>query len=401
MPLSEPSAKIQEFIGLNNKSEPRTMVPGELTKADNVDLDDRKRLRRRRGSDLALALSNLASTWATPDESRLFAIADGVLYEIVGDHGSLGAIELATGLDDGETYWDWDTSRIFVSNDAVDLVIDGRDAYPLAIPKPNAPVVSVGDGSLSAGRYLVAVVLEDSRGRQGGASSIVQVDLEDDSALIVEPQAVPSAFTARIYASRANDTVVRQLPLQVAIYEDISQLGAVLEEPQYSGHDPFPGGPIAYHAGRLWKGVRGAFGESTGLVSSSFPFWPHLFEYGPGDFMVNGRVVALSDVQQAALLVGTDRGIWRHSLDEGLVQVADYGMVPGRQITKTRDEMAYFWTQHGICRAFPFEELTDQAVSAPPGARCSVGLVEHAGFARIVAMTSLDGGDGDSADNPR
>ena len=55
-------------------------------------------------------LADLSSAWATPDESRLFAVAGGALYELRGS--TLDPIELATGLDDGETYWDWDGERI-------------------------------------------------------------------------------------------------------------------------------------------------------------------------------------------------------------------------------------------------------------------------------------------------
>lgn len=392
MPKSEPSVSVTEFVGLNNKSEPRAMVPGELVLADNIDIDDRKKIRRRRGYATALELADLSSAWVTPDESRLFAIAAGTLYEIRGTALELTA--LATGLSENETYWDWDGERVFVSNDAVDLVIDDDTAYELAIPAPLTPLVLRISGDLPAGRYLVAAVLEDARGRQGGACEITSVDLPDESGLQLTAYA-ESGFTTRLYVSRTNDTVLRQASDQI---RSIDQLGAPLEEMQYAGFAPPPGGPIAYHAGRLMKGMDGPE-AGTGLVAASFPFWAHLFGFGSYDFLVPGRVTGLADVQQVAMLVGTEKGIFRHSLDEGLSRMADYGMVPGQPITKDSSGMAYCWTDEGVCRAFPFENLTSQAVSVAPGHRCAVGIVEQAGFNRFVALTRHNGTS--AQDNPR
>ncbi|MCW5586921.1 MAG: hypothetical protein KIS75_12370 [Chromatiales bacterium] len=380
MALSEPSAKVTEFIGLNNRAEPRAMTPGELVQADNVDIDDRKKLRRRRGFAESLVLADLSSAWATPDESRLFAVAGGALYELRGS--TLDPIELATGLDDGETYWDWDGERIFVSNANGDLIIDGETAYGLAIPRPAPPVVTPVTGDLPAGRYLAAVVLEDAQGRQGGASDFVVTTVEEGAGLQIAAQLVPAGYTARLFLSRANDTVLRQAAQQVTSLE---QLGAALEEQQLAGFAPVAGGPIAWHAGRLAKKIDH---ENHCLVVFSCPYWPHLFEYGPLDFAVPGHIRVLEDVQSQALLVGTDLAIWRHHLDEGLQQVADYGVPAGMPAAKNRDGMVYLMTNRGLCRALPFENLTDMVVSIDPGTRAAVGIVEHAGFTRALALTS-------------
>jgi len=391
MPLSEPSAKISEFVGLNNRAEPRAMRPGELTVADNVDLDDRKKIRRRRGYSSALTLSNLTALWATPDEERLFAVAAGSLYEIRGEYA---AVELAGGLSDEETYWDWDGERVFVSNTARDMVIHGETAYPLVVPRPmSGPSFVVVDGNLPAGRYLIAVLHEDIDGRQGGASPVVVVQLEDNQGLQIIPQAPVAGYETRYLATRANGTELRRA-YEGPAFTDLGQLGAALEDAQYAGFDPVAGGPIAYHAGRLWKGLsQGA----SGLVAASHPYWTHLFEYGRNDFMVPGRITGLADVQRDHLLIGTSRGVWVNNLESGLTQLTDYGMPAGQAITRDRNGVVYFWTVRGICRALPFENLSEQVLAAAPGERAAVGVVEDAGFARLLTLTRDDGGTPDNS----
>lgn len=160
--LSEPAVQLRKFTGLNNKAEPLLMVPGELTQADNIDIDDRFGVRRRRDSRRDVPMTALTSAWATPDEERMFVVEAGNLLEIVSENGD--TVQLASGLDGLETYWATDGERVFVSNNAVDIVVERDVAYPLAVPSLESMVdVSVVGGDLPAGRYLVAAVLEDSR----------------------------------------------------------------------------------------------------------------------------------------------------------------------------------------------------------------------------------------------
>lgn len=374
---SEPAVRIREFLGLNNRAEPRTMVPGELVTADNVDLDDRKKLRRRRGHSRLATLTNVTSMWATPDEERLFIVDDGKLYEAKGNAPAL--VELTDGLDTDETYFDWDGSQVFVSNGAKDVLISGELAVRFAIPQPLTPYVTVGTGDLPAGRYLVGAVLEDSIGRQSGISALIEVSVPDNSALNIE--AVAQSLTARIYVSRANDTVLRRLVSGDSKFANLEQLGPVLEEVQYDAFPPGAGGPIAYWQGRVAKAY---VHDNVSIITLSHPYWPHLFQLGPQDFTVQGSVTALAAVGPN-LLIGTTKAIYQHNV-EGLLQVADYGMPSGHNVVISPRGIAYLWTDRGFCRAFPFEPLTESVLAPYPGDKASVGIVEDAGFARLVAL---------------
>jgi len=281
-----------------------------------------------------------------------------------------------------------------VSNQASDYVIDGETAYPMAIPRPEAPVPRETTGSLAAGRYLVCVCLRDAQGREGPASDLSLIELTSEAGIAIEPQGTPSGYTAVIFITRTNDTMLRRT--NTTLVESIDQLGSVIEQPQLNGFAPEAGGPVAWHMGRLWKG------GFLGLVSSSFPYWPHLFAYSSNDFRVPGDIIrTLADVQQASLLVGTEQGIWRYHIEEGLQQVADYGVVEGHNLVYDDDGSVFLWTDEGMARAFPFENLTNSRISVPPGARCTVGMVKEGGFTRVVSIAELDGGLGNDADNPR
>lgn len=393
MNRSEPSIKLAEFAGLNNKAEPRVLPPNAFTTAVNIDLDDARKIRRRRPYAELLPVAGLTALWATPDESRAFAIIDGILYELVGDTPDLIALRADVG--DGEAYWDWDGSRVFVSLKGGDLVVDGKTVMPLTIPRPAPPRLTLIDGDLPAGRYLVAAVNEDIYGRQSGASDLVPIVLEAPGGIQIEPQAASANHAVRLFVTGTNGSVLHRL--YGAHYRDLEQMGEPLDGAQYNAVDGPAGGPVAFHAGRLWKAM--PF-DGTTVVTPSQPFWHHLFAYGPESFQVQGTPTGLAEAA-GALLIGTSAGIWRYHIDEGLAQIAHYGMPGGQPIVKDKSEVAYFWTNRGLCRAFPFENLTDTNVSAAPGARCAVGIVEEGGFSRVVAVTGLSPGVGDRANNPR
>jgi len=371
------------------------MRPGELTQADNIDIDDRQRIRRRRDSRKVIDMPGLTAAWATPDESRLFLVISGTLYEVSGS--ALGLIALANNLSDNETHWATDGERVYVSNESGDLVIDGGEAYSMAIPIPIPPLISIVSGNLPAGRYLATMALEDPRGRQGPACEIVAITaLSDGAGLQFYLPDIPAGYTPRYFVSRMNDDALRHA---AQVVHDIDQLGAVMEEQQYDGQVPPAGGPIAWSGGRLWKGIDG-MSDGTGMVVASDPYWPHIFHFGTYDFITPGKVTALADMERAGLLVGTDRRILVNSLDEGLNELADYGVIPGQSLAFDDNGVVYFWTTRGLCRALPFENLTDSRVSVPPGDRCAVGIVRSCGFERVVTLTRVRASKANEADNP-
>lgn len=399
--LSEPSIKVKEFAGLNNKAEPRAMQPGELVRADNVDIDDRNRMRRRRGYQQSIAAaSEITAAWNTPDETRMFIIDGGDLKEYV----ELGVTRtLASGFAETEAYFADAGDRYFVSCGGR-LGFIYEDTYQdLLIPTPETPLIGVLDGDLYQGRRLVATVLETADGRQGGASAIQAVTVGESQGLTVLAQDEPG-YTTRIYVSGPNGDQLRYAGSisaggQILITDDSQLSGDVLDGAQVNASSPpTPDGPIVYINGRL---LITAADRSAGVtyLFRSLPFWPHLFTPWMDAETVHGTVLMLAE-SGGAVVVGTDRGIFASSDEGGLAQLVDYGVVPGPTPLRPRTGSAvYFWTHEGLCRALPFENLTDARVSAPPGDRAHVGLVSEGGFDRIVVGTQV--GSENKASNPR
>ncbi len=389
---SEPAFPVQQFVGLNNKAEPRAMRPGELVQADNIDIDDRLKIRRRRGFASAKAVAGIHGAWSTPDEDRAFVCAGGTLFEIVGD--DLDLIELATGLGSGEVYFAWDGVTIYANGSGGSVVVQGRTAKQLAIPTPNRPVVSALPGELPAGRYLVTAIFEDADGRQGGAANLAEISLSDRGAIQIAAWD-GAGYTVRFAVSQPNGTVCRfiQQTGSVVVCEHLAQLGAPIEEVQYAAYPPPAGGPIAWHQGKLY-GCQYKSDDKISEIYFSKPFWPHLTHRHLDSFYVPGEVVFLVSIENAGLLIGTNKAIWIITLEDQLDMVAEVACVPGPQSWyRDEDDTVFFWTEEGMCSAMPFNRITDTVLAPAPGARCAVGFIEDGGFERLMACTEVTADD--------
>jgi len=399
--LSEPSLKVKKFTGLNNKAEPRTMSPGELVRADNVDIDDRNAVRMRRGHVLALAGSSITAAWASEDESRMFLIDSGELQEFNGE----AKLTLASGFSADEAYFADAGDRYYVSCGTRLGIITADGYVDLVVPTPDTPQAVAGPGNLGAGRWLVAAVHRAPDGRQGAASQIQQIILEEDQGLDITIDPV-SGFETLVYCSKQNGDqlfyagVVDGGSVHIT---NLSQVGGdVLDNAQIMGGEPpVPSGPIAYFGGQLYVTV---IDRPSGLsyIFRSEPFWTHLFSAWRDVETIHGQVRMLTAVPEG-VIVGTNRSVFALS-EGGLTTLAEYGVVPGQTAFLDRaTDNVYFWTVEGICRALPFENLTESRLSAPPGDRCFVGLIREGGFGRLVVGTAIADGEGDGTvpSNPR
>jgi len=93
----------------------------------------------------------------------------------------------------------------------------------------------------------------------------------------------------------------------------------------------------------------------------SRPDYPHEFRLEKDFILVPGRVTMLANLAQG-LVIGTDRAVFIDPIDAPLERVADYG-VPVGALAHDDLNRVHFWTERGLCRAFPFENLTDKALA--------------------------------------
>lgn len=374
------------------------MNPGELVRADNVDIDDRKRLRRRKGIEKVVSSTAITACWASRDESRLFFIENGTLKALVAvDH----LVDIESGFSDAEAYFEDAGDRYFLAcGDRLGYIDDINQWHDLAVNKPQEPNVGVTAGGLHAGRRLVAAVSEAADGRQGPACRVQSIDLTEGQGLYITGQA-PAVGLTLLFVSRANDDQLRlvgDLNQGSYLLDDEAMISTITLDPVQLLASPPPmfNGPIMYREGRLY----GVYNDrEIAYLFRSEPFWTHLFSPTDTVEALPGKAVMLCGTN-AGMVMGTDRAIYAITNEGIFNEVARYGAIPGQNAYyHPHMDRVFFWTQEGICTALPFENLTINRLSPKPGQRCFVGLVREGGFDRLVCGVMETAGDKGS--NPR
>jgi hypothetical protein len=145
---------------------------------------------------------------------------------------------------------------------------------------------------------------------------------------------------------------------------------------------PPDGALLAAYGDRIALGaVEPALDRS--VVYFSRPGYPHEFCLERDFFMVPGRLTLLAEAQEE-LIVGTDRAIYLDAPEAPLRKVADYGALPCGSALDDRGK-TYFWTERGLCRAPPFENVTDEALVPTLRRAGTVGLLPFQGGMYAVA----------------
>ena len=119
--------------------------------------------------------------------------------------------------------------------------------------------------------------------------------------------------------------------------------------------------------------------DRTALYFSR-PDYPHEFRLEQDYVMVAGRVRLLAGAQDY-FLIGTDRALY--ALGESLATLADYG-ASGPHVADERGTL-YFLTPRGLCRAFPFEPMTEPAHVPETRETVLLGLLPWSGSAYCIA----------------
>lgn len=125
--------------------------------------------------------------------------------------------------------------------------------------------------------------------------------------------------------------------------------------------------------------------QDRSVIYFSRPDYPH--EFTLMDFiMVPGRITLLAALAQG-LVIGTDRGIYFDSVDSPIQRLSDYG-VPLNALATDDRNFVTFWTERGLCKAMPFENLTDKALAVQLRQNVTAGILPYQGSAyTVVSMT--------------
>ena len=389
---------LKGFEGLNNKLDPMRGQPGSqgvapktwqlLQQADNVNFTDARLAVRRDGYEPFLAGTGVTGSFTTFAHDRFYVIDSGDLRQINADGA---ATTLASGLA-CQARWAEINDVVFLScgNDKLCIQKDGA-VYDWAIPTPGGGTLSHTSGDLEDGFYQVCFTFIDERGREGGASQSVAIQVVSGGIVVTNIPSSPGYYTA-IYMT-TKGTVFRLAAVTPSGTKSFTLNSPVVAREMVTlFFDPPPVGmfDIAAFQGRIYGAEYLPAADAT-VVWASEPMGYHLFNLNSGFFMVPGRVVIMgAGPESDSLMLSTDTRVFLYNQD-GLKQVAEYGSIPGQHVDIGPDGKLYFWTKRGLCRATPFESLTESDVSVPPGLSAAGGVIHQHGYTKFVVALKSGG----------
>jgi hypothetical protein len=177
---------------------------------------------------------------------------------------------------------------------------------------------------------------------------------------------------------------------QWAVYPDrVIPWGSLCPDREASGfpvgdpqsYPPPVGGILCARRSQLVIGVWEPDRDRSVLYFSR-PDFPHEFRLTQDFLLLPGQVTLLASVAQG-LVMATDRAIFTDPLDAPIQRVADYGVPEGAGAYDDRD-FVVFWSARGLCRALPFENLTDTRLVVTLREAVTAGILPYQGSTYAV-----------------
>lgn len=386
---------LSRFKGLNNVEDPMRGPVADSrgnkdswewqSVADNVDITDTESIIARNGYTPFVAGTAITSSYSTFDHKRLYIIDSGVLNLINKDGTST---PLATGLNK-TTYWAELNDIVYVScgSEKLQLMPDNA-VFKWGVDAPQTPTVRNATGSLFSGTYQICLTYTDAMGREGGASPSAYVQSTGGVSITDIPAL--AEYTTNVYMTEADGSVfylVATLSTQTAYTHSTQAYGRELTT-QFLDAPPVSGTYIAVLGANIYHAEYMPDADQS-VIWISQPMTYHLFNLNADYFVVPGEITQMYG-SDTGLVIATHTSIYVYNNDN-IERVAEYGAVPGQHADMGADKKVYFWTKQGLCRAMPFENMTDSKVSVAPGTYAGGGVVNADGFVKYIAVIKQGG----------
>lgn len=182
--------------------------PARCVDASNVNFDDNGRPEIRDGTTQQVAATSGLATFSAL--GMLFYQDQGTIKKIDPDD-SFSEVEVITGLNaSAKVIFHEHAGTIYWTNGLANGEIDSSgSASNWGLTTAPTPTLGTTAGSLEAGDYLVAAVLEDSAGREHAADKSAVVTLNGSQAITADLSATDSdATNVRFFASSANGSAL-------------------------------------------------------------------------------------------------------------------------------------------------------------------------------------------------
>lgn len=356
---------VSGFKGINNRQDPTALGLEWQLSASNTLCDTTEYLIRRPGYEEFL--TSVADAFGAQD-GRMFVVTAGDVLLEVKSNGT--TVTRATGFTGGLFEWAELGYAIFALSETSAWAIYPDRVVAWGIPVLDAPTVSTTSGALAAGKYQVACVLQAPDGRQGGCVGVSSINVNAQGIVVLSPEV--AGYTTQVYLSVPDGAVlyhVGELTAGSLTITAALQKGAKLNT--LHCYPPVLGGLVAAHTNRLCIAVWESQHDRTALYWSK-PDAPHLFDLETDYQLVAGRPTLLTSAG-SGLLLGTDRAVYAVPSSGAASMIAAYGALPDTAATLDDGRVA-FWTERGLCKFPPFENLTDQHL-VPDNRTHSTGTV--------------------------
>jgi hypothetical protein len=394
----------EDFLGINNRAAPERLDEKELREAENVDIDNSGRVRRRLGRKRVYTGNEVHSLWSD-GIITLFAQGRYLMKLTSNNVGVALRTDLMRGAPvsyesvNGVVYWSNGFQKGRVRNEA-----------PLhwGIVPPPAPVVALRDtGGLPQGTYMVKAVYVDSYGEESGASYATSFETGANQSAIVSLPSFPlEAATAKVFMTSQNGDVYYyqgNVSAGQGLIVTTVETGVPLRTEHL--YPPPVGSIVRYFAGRMYVVTGNVLWFSEPYALSLFNPRKNFYQF-PGAITmvepVEGGLFVSYEGGKTVFLSGTSIE------DTQELEVDELPAIRGTSVTtkgewfpalETTGTIAIWVTREGPTAGLPngaVRRLTSERLSLPETGFGS-GLIRHERGSRHYVGTLRD--DGGQAGN--
>lgn len=396
--ITSDEVRFSEFAGVVNTRSRKDIGMKALWAGTNVFISDTKKVTRRAGYTAYRATGTVQAAYG--ETGNLYVVDNGSLLRLATQ---TDVRTLTTGLANKPYCWDDSNGDVYFVN-GVDAGIARGDAYlPLRLTVPTISAITILSAATApttpsnmgatytTATFRILATFITADGRETAPSEIVPVTGAPLTNLIRVTLSTGYVKT-NIYCTEADGTVYRLVASTTgSIVTFNPQRGGEIYSTVNTQSLPVGVTHIAICKGRMFTAqYLPALRMSAIWISQPFAF--HLWNQAKDMLPISGEV-ALLLWNNAGVLIGTTEHIYQYDeKTEEIVQLADYGVVPGVAGDLDAQNLAFFWTQRGICKAMPFENMTEQNVSMPPGLR-AVGAVVYINGVQQFITVAQGGGE--------
>ena len=344
---------IGPFLGINNRLPDFSLATEAghwLREAENVDIDNAGRVRRRKAATLLQAASAPHSLYTTADGTR-YAVIGGTMYTITLPSYTQAPFKVLSN-NDKVSYVEY-AGSLYYSNGTDSGRIESGIWFPWALPTPTTPTVATISGALYKGWYQAAAAYYNNvTGEEGGVSPSSSYELAATGGLRVTlPSATSGATHVNVYVSSVNGSI----PMLVAtVATGTAYYDVTLEAPIAQGREafqryeePIPAGVPFMHNGRLCT-------YSGGAINVGLPGRPGY--YVPTDPRLEFPAAVTNAISgQNGVYVTADKTYWFAGTDildvQNVVDVLPYGGVAGTAFSMPHTRVVGWFSEKGFILA--------------------------------------------------